>query len=149
MRHEECGDYIGGLPVTSTADDAMQNARGVASFLTQESIQKRFYCYNLMDTLDRYYLRDLAFLRDPDCWHKKEGFSDISFPESSERRELLGSALPEELLPEQLPESDPDEPDEESEDWWEFLRENTNHLDSLEGAGFTGWQVDLYEYKGT
>ena len=32
----------------------------------------------------------------------------------------------------------PDEPDEESEDWWEFLRENTNHLDSLEGASFTG-----------
>ena len=32
-----------------------------------------------MDTLDRYYLRDLAFLRDPDCWHKKEEFSDISF----------------------------------------------------------------------
>ena len=114
-----------------------------------ESIQKRFYCYNLMDTLDRYYLRDLAFLRDPDCWHKKEGFSDISFPESLERRELLGSALPEELLPEQLPESDPDEPDEESEDWQEFLQENTNHLDSLESAGFTGWQVDLYEYKGT
>ena len=70
-----------------------------------------------MDTLDRYYLRDLAFLRDPDCWHKKEGFSDISFSESSERRELLGSALPEKLVPEQLPESDPDEPDEESEDW--------------------------------
>ena len=43
----------------------------------------------------------------------------------------------------------PDEPDEESEDWWEFFWENTNHLDSLEGAGFTGWQVDLYEYKGT
>ena len=102
-----------------------------------------------MDTLDRYYLRDLAFLGDPDCRHKKEGFSDISFPESSERRELLGSALPEELLPEQLPESDPDEPDEESEDWWECLRENTNHLDSIESAGFTGWQVDLYEYKGT
>ena len=102
-----------------------------------------------MDTLDRYYLRDLAFLRDPDCWHKKEGFSDISFSESSERRELLGSALPEELLPEQLPESEPDEPDEESEDWWESFRENTNHLDSLEGACFAGWHVDLYEYKGT
>ena len=57
--------------------------------------------------------------------------------------------MPEELLPEQLPESDPDEPDEKSEDWWEFLRENTNYLDSLEGNSFTGWQVDLYEYKGT
>ena len=31
MRNEECGDYIGGLPVTSTADEAMQNVRGVAS----------------------------------------------------------------------------------------------------------------------
>ena len=90
-----------------------------------------------MDTLDRYYLRDLAFLRDPDCWHKKERFSDISFPESSELRELLGRSLPE------------NEPDEKSEDWWEFLRENTNHLDSLEGNSFTGWQVDLYKYKGT
>ena len=102
-----------------------------------------------MDTLDRYYLRDLAFLRDPDCWHKKEGFSDISFSESSERRELLGSSFPEELLPEPLPENDTDEPDEVCEDWWEFLRENTNHLDSLEGAGFKVWQGDLYEYKGT
>ena len=83
----------------------------------QKSIQKRFYCYYLLETLDRFYLRDLAFLRDPDCWHKKEGFCDISFPESSERRELLGSSFLEELLPEQLPESDPDEPDEESEDW--------------------------------
>ena len=64
----------------------------------QESIRKRFYCYYLLDTLDRFYLRDLAFLRDPDCWHKKEGFSDISFPESSERGELLGSSFPEELL---------------------------------------------------
>ena len=91
------------------------------------------------------YIRRLSV----DCWHQKERLSDISLPKSSERRELLGSALPEKLLPEQLPESDPDEPDEESEDWWEFLRENTNHLDSLEGAGFTGWQVDLYEYKGT
>ena len=35
MRKDECGDYIGGLPVTSTADDAMQIARGIASFLTQ------------------------------------------------------------------------------------------------------------------
>ena len=76
----------------------------------QESIRKRFYCYYLLDTLDRFYLRDLAFLRDPDCWHKKEGFCDISFPESSERRELLGSSFPEELLLEQSPESDPDEP---------------------------------------
>ena len=33
----------------------------------QESIRKRFYCYCLLDTLDRYYFRDLAFLRDPDC----------------------------------------------------------------------------------
>ena len=48
-----------------------------------------------------------------------------------------------------MPESDPDEPNEESEDWWDFLRENADHLDSLEGTGFTGWQVDLYEYKGT
>ena len=38
--------------------------------------------------------------------------------ESSERSDLLGSSFPEELLPEQLPES---EPDEESEDWKEFL----------------------------
>ena len=109
----------------------------------QESIRKRFYCYYLLDTLDRYYLRD------PDCWDKKDGFCDISFPESSERGELLRSSFPEELLPEQLPESDPDEPNEESDDWWEFLRENADHLDSLEGTGFTGWQVDLYEYKGT
>ena len=29
MRHEECGDYNGGLPVTSTADGAMQNERDV------------------------------------------------------------------------------------------------------------------------
>ena len=114
----------------------------------QESIRKRFYCYYLLDTLDRFYFRDLAFLRDPDCLNKEERFCDISFPESSERRELLGSALPEELLPEQLPESDPDEPDEESEDWWEFLRQNADHLDSLEGTGFNGWRVDLYEYKG-
>ena len=35
MRNEECGDYIGGLSVTSTADDAMQNARDVASLPTQ------------------------------------------------------------------------------------------------------------------
>ena len=87
----------------------------------QESIRKRFYCYCLLDTLDRFYLRDLAFLRDPNCWDKQEGFCDISFPESAERGELLGSSFPEELLPEQLPESDPDEPNEESEDWWEFL----------------------------
>ena len=33
----------------------------------RESIRKRFYCYYLLDTLDRYYFRDLAFLRDPDC----------------------------------------------------------------------------------
>ena len=114
-----------------------------------ESIRKRFYCYNLMDTLDRYYLRDLAFLRDPTCWNKQDGFCDISFPEPLERSELLGSSFPEELLPEQLSENDPDEPNEESDDWWEFLRQNADHLDSLEGAGFTGWQVDLYEYKGT
>ena len=100
-----------------------------------ESIRKQ--CYYLLDTLDCFYLRDQAFLRDPDCWHKKERFSDISFPESSELRELLGRSLPE------------NEPDEKSEDWWEFLRENTNHLDSLEGNSFTGWQVDLYEYKDT
>ena len=102
-----------------------------------ESIRKQCYCYYLLDTLDCFYLRDQAFLRDPDCWHKKERFSDISFPESSELRELLGRSLPE------------NEPDEKSEDWWEFLRENTNHLDSLEGNSFTGWQMDLYEYKGT
>ena len=102
-----------------------------------ESIRKQCYCYYLLDTLDCFYLRDQAFLRDPDCWHKKERFSDISFPESSELRELLGRSLPE------------NEPDEKSEDWWEFLRENTNHLDSLEGNSYTGWQVDLYEYKDT
>ena len=33
----------------------------------QKSIRKRFYCYYLLDTLDLYYLRDLAFLRDPTC----------------------------------------------------------------------------------
>ena len=33
----------------------------------QESIRKRFYCYSLINTLDRYYLRYLAFLRDPNC----------------------------------------------------------------------------------
>ena len=87
----------------------------------QESIRKRFYCYCLLDTLDRYYFRDLAFLRDPDCQNKEQGFCDISFPESSERSELLGSSSPEELLPEQLPESDPDEFNKESDDWWEFL----------------------------
>ena len=86
-----------------------------------------------MDTLDRYYLRDLAFLRDPNCWDKQDGFCDISFPESSERSDLLGSSFPAELLPEQLPES---EPDEESDDWWDFLRKNANHLDSLEGKRF-------------
>ena len=32
----------------------------------QETIRKRFYCYYLLDTLDRFYLRDLAFLlHDP------------------------------------------------------------------------------------
>ena len=46
----------------------------------QESICKRFYCYYLLDTLDRYYHRDLAFLRDPNCRGKQEGFCDISFP---------------------------------------------------------------------
>ena len=111
-----------------------------------ESIRKRFNCYYLLDTLDCFYLRDQAFHRDPDCWHKKKRFCDISFLESSERRELLGSSFPEELLPEPLPEN---EPYEKSEDWWKFLRENTNHLDSLEGNSYTGWQVDLYEYKGT
>ena len=45
-----------------------------------ESIRKQ--CYYLLDTLDCFYLRDQAFLRDPDCWHKKERFSDISFHES-------------------------------------------------------------------
>ena len=109
-----------------------------------ESIRKQ--CYYLLDTLDCFYLRDQAFLRDPDCWHKKERFCDISLPKSSERRELLGSSFPEELLPEPLPEN---EPYEKSEDWWEFLRENTNHLDSLEGNSYTGWQVGLYEYKDT
>ena len=63
------------------------------------------------------YIRRLSV----DCWHKKERFCDISLPKSSERRELLGSSFPEELLLEQSPESDPDEPDEESEDWKEFL----------------------------
>ena len=58
----------------------------------QEAIRKRFYCYYLLDTLDRFYLRDLAFLRDPNCWDKQEGFCDISFPESSERGELLRSS---------------------------------------------------------
>ena len=48
-----------------------------------------------------------------------------------------------------MQEGDPDESDEESEDWREFPRENANHLDSLEGTGFAGWQVDLHEYKGT
>ena len=61
----------------------------------QESICKRFYCYYLLDTLDRYYLRDLALLRDPNCRCKQEGFCDISFPESSERGELLGSLFSE------------------------------------------------------
>ncbi len=37
-----------------------------------ESIRKRFYCYNLMDTLDRYYLRGSSF---------------------SERSKLLGKAI--------------------------------------------------------
>ena len=35
-----------------------------------ESIQKQ--CYYLLDTLDCFYLRDQAFHRDPDCWHKKK-----------------------------------------------------------------------------
>ena len=30
----------------------------------QESIRKRFHCYYLLETLERFYLRDLAFLRD-------------------------------------------------------------------------------------
>ena len=30
----------------------------------QESIFKRFYCYYPLETLDRFYLRDLAFLGD-------------------------------------------------------------------------------------
>ena len=47
-----------------------------------ESIRKQCYCYYLLDTLDCFYLRNQAFLRGPDCWHKKERFSDISFPES-------------------------------------------------------------------
>ncbi len=79
-----------------------------------ESIRMRLYCYYLLDTLDQFYLRNLAFLRDPDCWNKEQGFCDISFPESSESGELLGGSFPEELLPEQLPESEPDEPNEES-----------------------------------
>ena len=33
MRNEECGNCIGGLLGTSTAEDAMLNARGVASLL--------------------------------------------------------------------------------------------------------------------
>jgi len=115
----------------------------------QDSIRKRFYCCYLMDTLDRYYQSDLAFLRDSECWHREEGLCDISSPDSWELKKLLGSSFPEELLPNQVPERDPDEPDEESDDWWEFLRNNANHLDHLEGTGFTGWAVDLYEYKGT
>ena len=33
----------------------------------QGSNWNRFYYYSLMNTLDRYYLKDLAFLRDPNC----------------------------------------------------------------------------------
>jgi hypothetical protein len=35
MRNEECGNCIGGSPKTSTAGDAMQNARDVLSLLTK------------------------------------------------------------------------------------------------------------------
>ena len=126
--------------ITRNLDSRRRYAERKGSSFTpdQETIRKRFYCYYLLDTLDRFYLRDLAFLRGPNCWDKQESFCDISFPESSERSELLGSSFPEELLPEQLPESNPDEPDEESEDWWEFLRENADHLESLKGTSFTG-----------
>ena len=78
--------------------------------------------------------------------NREEGFV-TSVSQLSERGAL--GFISEELLPEQLPESDPDEPNEKSEDWWEYLRENADHLDSLEGTCFIGWQVDLYEYKGT
>jgi hypothetical protein len=57
-----------------------------------------------MRTLDHPFLSDLAFLRDPNCLDKEEGFCDISFPDSLERSELPGSSFTQELLPEQLPE---------------------------------------------
>ena len=57
-----------------------------------------------MRTLDHPFLSDLAFLRDPNCLDEEEGFCDISFPDSLERSELLGSSFTQELLSEQLPE---------------------------------------------
>jgi len=114
----------------------------------KEPIRKRLYCAYLMDTLQRYYLRDLAFLRDPHCWTKQHGYCDISSPEQEEVMTLLAGTFPLELLPDEPTNLEPDEPDEESEDWWEHLRENGQLLDYLEGTGFYGWSVSLYEYKG-
>jgi hypothetical protein len=113
----------------------------------QDSIQKRFYCYYLKKSLDRYYLRDLAFLRDPECWGKQEGYCDISSPESAETREFLGGSFPAELLPDELPDPEEDELGDEYEDWERYIRDEGQLLDSLEGTGFYGWSVSLYEYK--
>ncbi len=113
----------------------------------KEIIQKRLYCFFLMDTLKRYFLRDFAFLRDTNCWRKQEGYCDISPPEPSEITGILDGSFPVELLPDELTDCEPDELDEENDDWWETVRNEGQLLDYLEGTGFYGWSVSLYEYK--
>jgi len=108
------------------------------------TIKKRLYCWFLVNDLDRYLLDDLAFLRDPDGYLKPREEKDFSPPREGEVEAFLDGVFPMELIPE----PEPVEPDEDSEEWWPFILENAEHLDHLEGTGFYGWEVDLYEYKG-
>ena len=101
----------------------------------KETIQKRLYCFFLMDTLQRYFLRDLAFLRDANCWNKQEGYCDISPPEPSEITGILEGSFPVELLPDALPDCEPDELDEENDDWWETVRNEGQQYPGLNSFG--------------
>ena len=130
---------------TSTAEDATERNRTFTP--DQESIRKRFYCYYLLDTLDRFYLRDLLFSGTQTAGtSKRVSVTSVSRNRWTGRatRKFISWGTTARAIAREW-------------SWWakwreedcDFLRENANHLDSLEGTGFTGWQVDLYEYKGT
>ena len=48
-----------------------------------------------------------------------------------------------------MPQNGPDEHNKESEDSWEYIRENGDHLANWEKAVLRKWQVYLYKYKYT
>ena len=112
-------------------------------FPNPETIKKRLYCWFLDNSLDEYLLEDLAFLRDPDGFNKPEEERDFAPPREGEFERLIDGFFPLELIP-KLAEV---EPDEDDPDWWDYVMEHATHLHHLEGTGFYGWVVDLYEYK--